>query len=402
VDGTEAMRDRHAGLSMARVSNRLALEAENLAGTSLGFEIGANIQSTYRDESSSYPGWRQRNTVYNAAVNGVVGVGKEAIEIHAGRRMAQRYPGIGAVDGLHMEWTHGGWRLGVLSGFQPQLSDWSVDTERPVWGVVAGRKGARGEVRSDWNLGYLNQTRSSQTDREFLFGQIRSQLGRTVELFASGEMDVYGTQQMTRLRAIYGSAQWRFAPGWRAFVSADRRQAAVYYASYEAQVVEAILARPGQTILRARISGQITKDHSLAIGYSNRQDTARLAQTFQLSYTWNDIPLIGGRLSYRNFASDYATMHNGSHTLSYDFALVDGGTTRMSFHHRRTRVTYDRAELAPFTQMYTGGGVRGRVGENWSWSASAEFANQKYQNLLRIQARITYRFKYSDAETDPD
>lgn len=398
---TSALRNSHTGLTTARGTFRINLGAENLAGLPLDLDLAGNFQSIYRDANASSPGWRQRNTFYQAAAT--YRFTEPGIAITAGRRLAKGFSTVGSLDGLHGEWRKGGWVAGAMAGFQPSLLTNGLDTDRPAYGLHVGRRGRGEGVRTDWRLGFLAQSFAGATDRQFVFGQYDLDLGNALQLFASGEWDVYATAGYERSgpRALFGSVQWQFAPGWSAYLSGDKRAPIMRFSSFESATLQSLMERPAQTVYRTRLSGRIAANHRLTVGLSDRRETALIGRTGQLRYTWSDLPRVGGRLGYSAFSTRMPMMTNLSQRVSYDAELGREGT-RMEIHYRWVRTSFERENMADVNQHYWGGGVFGRFGEQWRASLSVESATQKFQNLLRLQASLTYRFSYTNDESDPN
>jgi hypothetical protein len=398
---TSALRNSHAGLTTARGTFRVNLGAENLAGLPLDVDLAGNFQSIYRDANASTPGWRQRNTFYQVAAT--YRLNKPGIAITAGRRLARGFSTVGSLDGLHAEWRQGPWVAGAMAGFQPGLLTNGFDTNRPAYGLHVGRHGRGDVLRTDWRLGFLAQSFAGATDRQFVFGQYDLDLGNTLQLFASGEWDVYATAGYERSgpRALFGSVQWQFAPGWSAYLSGDKRAPIMRFSSFESATLQSLMDRPAQTVYRTRLSGRIAANHRFTLGLSDRRETASIGRTAQLRYTWSDLPRVGGRLGYSAFNTRMPMMTNLSQRVSYD-AELGREDVRMEIHYRWVRTSFERENMETVNQHYWGGGVYGRFGEHWRASLSVESATQKFQNLLRLQASLTYRFSYTNDESNPN
>lgn len=396
-----ALRDNHASLTTARATFRVNLGAENLAGLPLDLDLAGNFQSIYRDASSSTPGWRQRNTFYQAAAT--YRFMSSGVALTAGRRLARGFSTIGSIDGLHGEWRRGAWVAGAVVGYQPGLLTNALDPDRPAYGLHVGKRSRGEDMRSDWRLGFLGQSFAGATDRQFVFGQVDVDLGNAVQMFASGEWDVYATAGYNRPgpRALFGSVQWQFAPGWSAYLSADKRAPILRFSSFESSTLQSLMDRPAQYVYRARLSGRFAAKHRVTIGVSDRRETMSLGRTAQFRYTWADLPLVGGRLGYSAFRTQMPSLTNLSQRMSYDTELSNG-RARLEIHYRWVRTGFARENLAVVHQHYWGGGVHGRFGEQWRASLSVESATQKFQNLLRLQASLTYRFSYTNDESNPN
>ena len=398
---TSALRDNHASLTTARATFRVNLGAENLASLPLDLDLAGNFQSIYRDASSSAPGWRQRNTFYQAAAT--YRFTSSGVALTAGRRLARGFSTIGSIDGLHGEWRRGAWVAGALAGYQPGLLTNALDTDRPAYGLHVGKRSRGEDMRTDWRLGFLAQSFAGATDRQFVFGQCDLDLGNTLQLFASGEWDVYATAGYERSgpRALFGSVQWQFAPGWSAYLSGDKRAPIMRFSSFESATLQSLMDRPAQTVYRTRLSGRIAANHRLTLGLSDRRETTSIGRTTQLRYTWSDLPRVGGRLGYSAFNTRMPMMTNLSQRVSYD-ADLGREDVRMEIHYRWVRTSFERESMVAVNQHYWGGGVYGRFGEQWRASLSVESATQKFQNLLRLQASLTYRFSYTNDESNPN
>ena len=393
VFATGVDRGGERSVTSARWSSRLTLRVEHVAvaGRLVDFDVSANLQRIYRDASSSTPGWRGRNTVYQAAASTELGGG---VEVAVGRRLARGFSTVGSLDGLHAGWRRGPWELGVVAGFQPNLLTQGVATDRPVFGGLVGRQVRTEGASTDWRLGFLGQTRNGTSDRHFLFGQYRLHLGSAWRFFGSAEWDLYAPAGYapTGPRALFASAQWNFARGWSAFASADRRAPVLRFATYDDITLQAMSDRPAQNVLRARLSGRLGTAHRLSLGWSDRRESTRLGSTAQLQYTWTELPRLGGRLSYSAFITAMPLMTSTSQRLAYQRGSVGA-------HYRMGRSRFEQEGLPIAVQHYAGANVRARFSEIWQASASVEAAFQHHQTLLQLQFSLTYRFESTDDST---
>ena len=397
---TSALRANKATLSSARAAMRLQLNAENLflLGRPLELAFAGNFQQIYRDPSASLPGWRQRNALYQAGLSYRFAQG---VVLHAGRRLARGFSTLGALDGGQVEWQRSGWSAGVLAGFEPNLINNGLDLSRPVAGVQFGRRLRLDDRSSDWRLGFLGQRYNRDADRRFLFGQYSLRLGRNWKFFGSGEWDVYATAGYARKgpRALFGSASWQFAPKWSAYLSVDKRAPIMRFSTFESSTLQSLMERSAQYVCRIRLSGALGEHHRFTAGASDRWEESSLGRTYQFRYTWSELPGIGGRLGYSAFRTQMPRLTTASQRLSYDVP-IGSRSGRLSVHYRWVRSVFDHAALASVDQHYWGGSVRGKLGDAWQVTFAVESATQQYQNVLRLQTGLTYRFLHTNEESE--
>ena len=138
--------------------------------------------------------------IYNLAVKYKSDNG---LKIAVGRSMNTKVSNLGAVDGLQMEINTGNFYIGAIGGTRPDYWNYSFNSNLLEYGAFVGHHSVSGEGLSvSSTLAFFEQNNNGKTDRRFGYFQHDNSLLKNLNLFISGEVDLYKVENGNPMNTI--------------------------------------------------------------------------------------------------------------------------------------------------------------------------------------------------------
>lgn len=220
-----------------------------------------------------------------------------------GRKINSRISGIGAIDGLQGETTVKNFTFGAVAGFSPDYADYSLNTKLFEYGGYISHDYNTGTGHLLNSIGYFQQTNNGNIDRRFTYFQHENSLVKNLNLFLSGEIDLYALQNgiptdTISLTSLYLSLQYRFSKQFSVFGSYDTRKNVIYYETFK-NYLDQMLEDATRKGYQLRINYRPTNNISSGIsgGYRFRKNDLEPMYNVNGFLSFNEVPWIKASVS---------------------------------------------------------------------------------------------------------
>jgi len=240
--------------------------------------------------------------IYNLAIKYNL---NDKISFWLGRKINPKVSNLGAVDGLQMEVNTGNFFFGAMGGSRPDYFDYSFNFNLIEYGAYLGHHSSSttGTMQSS-TLAFFEQNNSGKTDRRFAYFQHDNSLLKNVNLFVSGEVDLYKVENgqpmnSLTLTSFYLSLQYKLNRQLSFFGSYDERKNVIYYETFKSYVDQLLETATRQGI-QFRINyrpGQLVMV-SVRAGHQFRNNDVRATDNISGYLTFNKVPLILGPATF--------------------------------------------------------------------------------------------------------
>ena len=192
-----------------RVMYRFSLDADNIADSKFSAETYLNYRKLYPADLESHPQRTEFFNVYNLAVTYAP---DPNTTITLGRKINNSASSLGAIDGLQMERNFGTIFAGAIAGFRPDIYTYGLNFDLLEYGGYIGAQVNSATVNSRSTVGLLQQTNNGMVDRRYAYIQHSSTFSGNLNIFSSGELDLYSTAgSSVRLTNFFISSRYRFS-----------------------------------------------------------------------------------------------------------------------------------------------------------------------------------------------
>jgi hypothetical protein len=286
-----------SGIGNTRFRYTLQLNVGNTKKSKLSAE--SYIQYTHN--TNSFP--QSTNSIfdnlkiYNLAVKYR---SENGLNIAVGRSMNTKVSNLGAIDGLQMEINPSNFFVGAMAGYRPDYMDYSFNSNLFEYGAYFGHKyhSDIGNVQS--TLAFFQQNNQGKTDRRFAYFQHDNSLIKDLNLFISGEVDLYKIENgipmnTLSLTSLYISLRYRINRQLSLFGSYDERKNIIYYQTFKNRgdsIFDAATLQGMQLRVNYRPGNIIFV--GLSGGYQFRTKDLKSTENASAFITFNKVPLING------------------------------------------------------------------------------------------------------------
>ncbi len=380
--------DRH------RIMLRGNINAQNINNGKFSFESYVNYRQNLFQPGTKPDLESKFLRLYNFALSYDV---NPTMRISLGRKINRNISSIGAIDGLQVEKRFGGFILGAIGGFKPDLFKFDFNSELLQYGGYLGYETNNMKLYTRTTFGVLEQKNGSAIDRRYAYFQHSSTVSRKLTLFGSAEVDLYQNvngieSSKPRLTNLYVSARYRFSKIVRLTVSYDTRKRIIYYETLRTEVEKLLAEDQARQGLRARINIRPFRFINIGAGFSRRFQSDRQNQSdnINLYVGHSKLPGIGGRLSVS--ANQNETNYLRTRILSgrYSRSLIRKKLSG-DFYYRKVEYDYFGHE-SKTTQDYFGASFNIRLTKKLSLSILGELAHRTTEDNYRFNTRIIKRF----------
>ncbi len=229
-------------------------------------------------------------------------------DIWLGRKINHNLSGIGAIDGLQIQNTTGDFIFGAVSGFRPDYSDYSFNTDLFEYGAYVGynRDLDQGNIRN--TVAFMEQRNNGNTDRRFLYFQHSNNLLKNVYAYASCELDLYSIKndQPTNeasLTSLYLSLRFRPIKKLSIYTSYDARKNIIYYETFK-NYLDRLLEDAMRQGFQTRVNYRPWNNMYTGLSYSYRKKNGddKPTQNVRGYYGFTKFPWINASV---NFSASY-------------------------------------------------------------------------------------------------
>lgn len=377
-----------------RLQGKFSLNADHIDDGKFSIETFL----AYRNNITVPENYRGRTSIFNVYNLNAKYDATPSLSFTLGREINSKASIFGANDGLQIEKYFGNFYVGAVGGFRPDFFDYGFNSDLLQYGGYLGIESKTANYYGTTTLGAMEQTNAGATDRRYIFFQHSSTIASNLNLFGSGEMDIFGNSgSTTRLTNLYLSARYRFSKAANLMVSYDSRKQIIYYETFQTEIERILdedLARQG---IRVRLNVRPAKIIWMGASYSSRFQTGEQNKSDNIYgyITLTKIPAIGGRLnaSYNMNTSRYLKSNIFSVRHSRDLVK---NKLNAEFYYRMANYDYEN-QITKYKQNYYGIALSYRISRSWQFNISGEMSNLENENNYRFYTQLTKRF-YSKKE----
>jgi hypothetical protein len=317
--------------------------------------------------------------------------------ITLGRKINPKISSIGPIDGLQTEKSFGNVYVGSILGFKPDISDFGFNKDLLEYGGYIGYGLSHEKVYSQSTIGFLEQKNKGFIDRRYAYLQHSSTLNNNVNIFASGELDLYekinGTStNHLRLSNFYSSLRIRAHKRVSVTLSYDTRRRIILYETFRTEIERLLADDEARQGIRLRISYNPIKYLNSGFAFTRRFqiDAKNRSNNLNGYISHSKMPLLQGRVSFNynrnqsNYANSVILSLRHSRTLIHQIVEAD-------FYYRYTNYDYFESDTKLIQQFY-GLGFTFRIDKQFVFSLLGEYNKSEIQNNMRINTRIIKRF----------
>ncbi len=379
--------DRH------RLMYRFSLNADHINNSKFSIESYLNYRQ-YLNSEESKPTKENIFKVYNLALRYDI---DPSFSVVIGRKINNKISSVGAIDGLQVEKYFGAYYIGLISGFRPDIFDYSFNSDLFEYGAYIGWKSDNKSLYSQTTMGLLEQRNGSEIDRRYTYFQHSSTIMKKLNIFSSIELDIYSKvngveSNDIRLTNFYLSASYRFSRKFDFTLSYDSRKKIFYYETYQTEIEQLLnddLARQG---LRMRINVKPIKQVNTGLSYSKRfqRDELNKSDNIYGYISLSRIPIIEGRFSINvNYnLSNY--LESKILSLRYSRILIKK-KLYADFYFRIVNYNYLNRNMTN-EQNYYGVNFSYNISRKLKFAIFGELSNSELKENYRINIKIIKRF----------
>lgn len=379
-----------------RVMYRFSLDADNIANSKFSAETYLNYRKLYPADLETHPQRTEFFNVYNLVVSYAPDTNTT---ITVGRKINNSASSLGAIDGLQMERRFGTFFAGGIAGFRPDIYTYGLNLDLLQYGGYIGTQMNSAAVNSRSTVGLLQQTNSGMVDRRYAYLQHSSTFNGNLNIFSSGELDLYSTVgNGVRLTNFFISSRYRFSRKVDVFASYDSRRRIVYYETFRNDV-EVLLddddARQGA---RLRLSVRPTKTLGLGVAYSKRfqADGANASDNISGFLNFNMDPEGIGRWSVQANRNTSTYVRSDVLSFRHNRTLVPKLLT-LSLYYRMVEYVYaDRSDGFPLSartsQRYYGADISLTLARSFTFMVLGEMSTILEERNYRLNMSLVKRF----------
>lgn len=380
--------DNHRGML------RMSFRGDHLRNSPLSFEAYLNYRQNYSIRTDKTMSSEDAFRVYNLALTYDV---DSSMHIILGRKINHRASSLGAIDGLQAEKRLGAFFMGGIIGFRPNFRNYGLNTQLFEYGGYTGFEIQRPSLYSSTTMGLLEQRNTGSVDRRYLYFQHNSNIGRSLYLFGSMELDLYAKingQEMTKIRLtnMYLSARYRFSRILDLTLSYDARRSIIYYETYKTEIERMLDDDEARQGARARVNFRPFRYVNSGISFSKRFqiDQQNRSNNINAYVSHSKLPIIEGRMSIRYNWNQSSYLESKIFAIQYSRPIIK---RKLDIDVYFRKVNYQQlASENIFKQQYFGGSLDYNIGRTWMFSVLYEWSSRMDRTQQRLNASIIFRF----------
>jgi hypothetical protein len=341
--------------------------------------------------------------IYSLAVNYDFG---KSYSLLLGRKINPKLSNMGAVDGLQFEMRFKPITVGIIAGSRPDYEDYGFNFNLLQFGGYLYNEIAtkNGPVQS--TLAVVQQNNSGKTDRRFLYLQHSNSIVKNLNFFGTAELDLYNMELVTdslnpqdtlkknngpRLTNLYLSLRYRVTKQLSLSLSYSNRQNIVYYETNKSYLDKLLEFETTQGYL-FQVNYRPIKRLFIGatVGYRYQQKDPKPSSNVNAYITYSDIP--GIHLSATGtvliLQTSYLTGQVYGLTLSRDFAK---GKLYSSLGYKYVNYKFSYSDVK-LPQNVGEVNLTWRIYKRIALSAYYEGTFENVNQFNRIYAQLNYGF----------
>ena len=297
-----------SGISNTRFRSTLQLNIGNTKNSKLSavtyLQYTQNANSMAQSTNSIF----DKLKIYNLAVKYKL---NDGIKFTVGRSMNTKVSNLGSIDGLQMEVNSSNFFIGAMAGYRPDYMDYSFNSDLFEYGAYFGHQYHSDIGNLQSTLAFFQQNNQGKTDRRFAYFQHDNSLLKDLNLFISGEVDLFKIENgmpmnTLSLTSLYVSLRYRVNRQLSLFGSYDERKNVIYYQTFKNR---------GDSIFEA---------------------ATRQGMQFRVNYRPGKIIFVGLNAGYQFRTKDIRSTENASAFITFNNFPGTNGSTTLSTNLLRT------------------------------------------------------------------
>lgn len=378
-----------------RMRYSLNMQGNNLNNSKISTDVYITFRHTLNEWETVKANVNDALKIYSLSVKYDF---SETSNLALGRKINPKISSMGAIDGIQYEQGVGkNFLIGALAGSRPDLRDFSINTDLVQAGIYIGQASGKNKKYQQSTLGIIEQRNKSAVDRRFVYFQHTDELLKNLNVFGSGELDLYEkinneTKNKLSLTNLFVSLRYRFSRKFNASISYDNRRNIIYYESYK-NYIDQLIENETRQGLRAGVNFHPLGFIMWGINASWRfqKSNANDSKNLNSYLSFNRIPVIKASVSLT--ANYLRTSYINSRIFGVKMTKdIFKGKVNGEAYYRK--VNYYYPVYGYFTrQNIVGGSISWQVLKQISLYGFVEktFDNQNNDYML-INTKLMYRF----------
>lgn len=379
-----------------RMMYRVSLDADHIAGSKFSAETYLNYRRLYPADLDRHPQRTEFFNVYSAAVSYEP---DSSTVISLGRKINNNISSLGAIDGLQAERAFGSFLAGAIVGFRPDIFTYELNTDLLQYGGYLGTRYTSASLNTRTTVGLMQQTNAGMVDRRYAYMQHSSTFNGNLNLFGSGELDLYSTVMGgARLTNLFVSARYRINRMFDVFGSYDSRKRVIYYETFRNDVEVMLDDDDARQGARLRLNVKPMKALAGGAAYSRRfqADGANPSENIQLFLNFSKDPKGLGRWSMQANRNTSSYLRSDVLSFRHSRTLIPKRLD-MSLYYRAVEYIYgnrtDGSPLAARTSLrYYGADMMLNLARTLTFTVLGELSTIRDERNYRVNMSLTKRF----------
>ena len=238
-----------------RIRASLSLNAQHISDSRISFQSYATYRHRYGIDQINTTFYDDMK-IFTLALQYDV---DSSMYASVGRKINPNIANLGAVDGAHLHKDlNKRMAAGVFAGFRPNITNYSFDTDWPLYGLYIHVKNNDALSQGQSTIAFAEQKYLGATDRRFLYFQHSNYIVKNVSFFFSSEFDIYQrihdeiTHQV-KLTSLYTSLRYRIRRNLTLSAAFDNRRNIIFYEAQQ-NFIDQLLAQETRRGLRFQIN----------------------------------------------------------------------------------------------------------------------------------------------------
>ncbi len=311
------------------------------------------------------------------------------LDLKIGRGFQNGLSSIGALDALKLGLNIHQIRIEGVCGFSPEYRTHLFSTQMPVLGLSAKYQNHELPIKWDVNMGWMNQYKGADLDRNLLLFQ-SSAFNQNTYAFFLLENDITQGFKNARVQSTYLSIQHKFNTKWNAFISYDTRTPWIFWQTYDQLTIDDLIEREAQRGFRFRVNYKQNRYLNWGIQSTLRTSNFRKEMMLLgLNVAHNHFIWKGSTLSYRLNLTDYLTWQNAQQIVRWSDYYKE---STISIYYRSNIYSRNSKISSIFNQSSVGAQWSFPIAKQYDLDAFIEQNIQQQQQHLFCYLTLSKRF----------
>ena len=382
-----------AGISNTRFRYTMQLNIGNTKNSKLSAESYVQYTNNTNGLALSSNSIFDNLKIYNLALKYKL---NDKVNFTVGRSMNTKVANLGAIDGLQMEVNPGNFYIGAMAGSRPDYLDYGFNFKLFEYGAYFGHHYLSNVGIVQSTIAYFEQDNQGKTDRRFAYFQHDNSLLKNLNLFISGEMDLYKVQNgipmnTMSLTSLYISLRYRVSQQLSLFGAYDERKNVIYYQTFKNRG-DSIFEAATRQGMQFRINWRPGKlvFVGLSAGYQFRDKDIRSTENVSGYISFNRIPWINGSATFSSSLLKTGYLDGKIFGLRLNKELISGKiSTGLGYQYVNYQFVSSNPQLLEHIASLD---LSYQMNRKLSFSVNCEKTFEKPVSYTRIYANIIKRF----------